>query len=88
LHEVVIEGAAQGFKVAPGQTVLAAAVAAGVGLRSSCRNGTCRECRCRVLQGAVSHIIAWPGLSVDEQREGWFLPCVAVTQSDLRIERR
>ena len=29
--------------------------------------------------------IEWPGLSLDEKREGYILPCVAVAQGDLVI---
>jgi hypothetical protein len=33
--------------------------------------------------GSVSYRIAWPGLSVEEKKDGWILPCVAYPQSDL-----
>jgi ferredoxin len=69
--------------VADGQTLLAAALAAGVALRSSCRNGTCRACLAQVRQGSVRHTIPWPGLSADERADGWVLPCVAVTDGDV-----
>lgn len=65
------------FDVAPGQTLLAAALAHGLPWPASCRNGTCRTCRCRVLTGKVRHLIAWPGLLAEEKAEGWILPCVA-----------
>jgi len=64
--------------VAGGQSLLEAARAAGLQLRSSCRNGTCRACMARVLQGQVRYRSEWPGLSADEQAEGWVLPCVAL----------
>ena len=62
------------------------AARAGVVLPSSCRNGTCRECLCRLLDGRVSYTIEWPGLSADEKREGFILPCVARPESALVIE--
>lgn len=76
----------QRFEVPAGHTVLAAALAAGVRLPSSCRNGTCRECRCRLVEGRVGYTIAWPGLSADEKADGWILPCVALAQSDLVLD--
>jgi ferredoxin len=76
------------FDAAPGETLLAAARAQGVTLPSACRNGTCRECRCRLVEGRAHHTIAWPGLSAEEKQEGWILPCVAVADSDLVIEPR
>lgn len=66
-------------------SVLAAAQLAGVRLPSSCRNGTCRTCICRLHSGRVDYRIAWPGLSADEKRDGFILPCVAYPQSDLVI---
>lgn len=62
-----------------------AAARAGVVLPSSCRNGTCRTCICRVQSGTARHLIEWPGLSLEEKREGYILPCVAVATSDLVI---
>lgn len=70
---------------APGQTILAAAEAAGIVLPSSCRNGTCRTCLCKLEQGTVAYLVAWPGLSADEKAEGLILPCVAVPGSNLRL---
>lgn len=78
-----IEPLGRSVPVAPGQTLLQAALAAGVVMRSSCRNGTCRECMARVLQGRTHHRIEWPGLSSDEKAEGWVLPCVAAADSDV-----
>ena len=69
--------------LANGQSLLEAALGAGLVLRSACRNGTCRECMARVLEGRVHHRIDWPGLSADERFEGWVLPCVAVADSDV-----
>ena len=65
---------------------MASARAAGIELPSSCRNGTCRTCICRLTSGAVTYRIEWPGLSADEKREGWILPCVAHALSDVVID--
>ncbi len=70
------------------QTVLAAAERAGLRLPSSCRNGTCRTCICRMASGAVTYRMAWPGLSPDEKRDGYVLPCVAYPEGDLTLEAR
>jgi ferredoxin len=85
-YRVLLVGRAAPFEAPRGQTVLQSARAAGVVLPSSCRNGTCRECLCRLVEGRVSYIIAWPGLSADEKREGCILPCVARPESDLLID--
>jgi ferredoxin len=74
------------FAADGGTTVLAAAERAGVRLPSSCRNGTCRTCLCRMASGQVGYRIEWPGLTPYEKREGYFLPCVAYARSDLILE--
>jgi ferredoxin len=74
------------FDAADTQTVLQAALAAGIRLPNSCRNGTCRTCRCRLLAGEAIHTIEWPGLSREEKAEGWILPCVARVASDIVLD--
>jgi ferredoxin len=69
-------------------TILHAAEQAGIELPSSCRNGTCRTCICRLESGWVRYLVEWPGLSFDEKREGWILPCVAVPEGDVIVDQR
>ncbi|HJV51071.1 MAG TPA: 2Fe-2S iron-sulfur cluster-binding protein, partial [Noviherbaspirillum sp.] len=59
---------------------------AGLRLPSSCRNGTCRACMCRMTSGQVRYRIAWPGLLPEEKAQGFILPCVAYAASDLVID--
>jgi ferredoxin len=74
---------------APGdRPVLQSAREAGLAMPSSCRNGTCRTCMCRLLSGEVAYRIEWPGLSADEKAEGFILPCVALPLTDLVIESK
>lgn len=82
-YSVTLLPAGWRFDVPDGVPVLQAAEAAGIELPSSCRNGTCRTCLCRMEQGAVRYLVEWPGLSFDEKREGDILPCVAVPTSEL-----
>lgn len=67
-------------------TLLAATQQAAIVLPSSCRNGTCRTCICRLRSGKVSYRIEWPGLSAEEKAEGLILACVAYPESDVVIE--
>ena len=71
--------------VPAGQSLLQAALAAGVRLPNSCRNGSCRSCLARLESGQIHYTIAWPGLLAEEKAEGWILPCVACADSDLVI---
>ncbi len=83
---VVIEPQGWCFEARRGVSLVDSARDAGIVLPTSCRNGTCRACLCRVISGRVRHLIEWPGLSAEEKREGCILPCVAAPETALRIE--
>jgi ferredoxin len=85
---ITLQPAGWAFVAEEGRTILHAAEAAGVELPSSCRNGTCRACICRLERGRVRYLVEWPGLSFDEKREGYVLPCVAVPEGDVAVEQR
>ncbi|WP_020654241.1 2Fe-2S iron-sulfur cluster-binding protein [Massilia niastensis] len=86
IHTVTLLPGAESFGADEHTSILRAAEAAGLDLPSSCRNGTCRTCICRLRAGQVAYLVEWPGLSFDEKREGYILPCVAVPRSDLEVE--
>jgi ferredoxin len=65
------------------ESLLKAGLKAMAPLRSSCRNGTCRTCLCRLESGQIAYEIEWPGLTREEQAEGLVLPCVARPLSDI-----
>jgi ferredoxin len=67
-------------------TLLQSADAAGIELPSSCRNGTCRTCICKLSAGEIRYRIEWPGVSADEKAEGWILPCVAEPLDDVTLD--
>lgn len=73
------------FVAGPATTLLAAAELAGIRLLSSCRNGTCRTCLCRLEAGSVRYLVDWPGLSIEEKRDNYLLPCVAVPTGDIVV---
>lgn len=85
-HGVALEPSGLRFEAPSTTPLLRAAQDAGIRLPSSCRNGTCRACMCRLLSGRVEYRIEWPGLLGEEKREGYILPCVAHAASDLVIE--
>ncbi len=86
MMKVLVEPKGLGFETDAQSTLLEAALRGGVVLPNSCRNGTCRTCICLLRSGSVTYRVEWPGLSFDEKREGYILPCVAVAQEDLVIE--
>ncbi|MDW8246050.1 MAG: 2Fe-2S iron-sulfur cluster binding domain-containing protein [Sandaracinaceae bacterium] len=72
------------FEVAPGESVLEAAIAAGISLPHSCTMGGCGACRLRA-QGAF--FLKEPNcLSESERREGYVLTCRAYPLSPGLIE--
>ena len=80
--EVQLLGQGCTFRVAAGETVLAASARHGIAMGSSCRNGACRACIRRIVSGSVSHIVEWPSL-LPEEKGRWILPCVARPLTDL-----
>ena len=57
-----------------------------VELPSSCRNGTCRTCMCKLVSGTVDYNVEWPGLLPEEKAEGYVLPCVAKPCSNVKLK--
>ena len=86
IFDARLEPAGLRFDAPADLPLLQAALRAGIELPSSCRNGTCRTCICRLRQGRVVYRIEWPGLSLEEKQEGWILPCVAYPTSSVVIE--
>ena len=77
------------FEVADDETVLAAALRAGIGLPYGCRNGACGSCRGRIVTGKVRHgPHQAKALSAEDEARGHALFCSAHPESDLEIEVR
>lgn len=71
------------------ETVLAAALRAGIGLPYGCKNGACGTCRGKVLEGTVVHKPhSNSALPPADEAQGFALFCSAIPQSDLVIEAR
>ena len=84
-HQLTLLPGGWQVPVLDGQNLLQAALAAGLRLPSSCRNGSCRSCLARLESGQIHYTIDWPGLLREEKAEGWILPCVACADSDLVV---
>ncbi|MGB8222220.1 MAG: ferredoxin--NADP reductase [Polyangiales bacterium] len=77
-----------GIQVEPGQTILEAALAAGVDMPFSCAMGGCGACRVRLAGGEIQ--MEEPNcLSRAERDQGYVLTCVGrpLTQSKVEVER-
>jgi CDP-4-dehydro-6-deoxyglucose reductase len=89
MPQVTLVPTGQDFTVDEGETVLAAALRAGLNLPHSCKGGHCASCIARVLEGTVVYPgVRPPGITEEESRAGFALLCQARALSDLRIEAR
>ena len=84
-HRVEIAETQQVFMVAPGESVLDAALRCGVELAHECTFGGCGTCRMRVVQGSVSYEDFPMALTEEEHAEGFALACQARPDGDLVI---
>jgi CDP-4-dehydro-6-deoxyglucose reductase len=76
--------------VEEGETILDAALRAGLNLPHSCKGGHCSSCRARIRGGSISYPRGRPlGLMADEERDGYVLLCQAhAAAPDVSIEVR
>ena len=87
--EVRIAPHGKTLQVNGGETVLDAALRAGLNLPHSCKSGHCTSCRARLLAGEIHYPNGRPlGLSDEEARSGQVLLCQARPRSALTVEAR
>jgi phenol hydroxylase P5 protein len=86
-YEVTIEPLGETVEVEEDQTILDAALRAGIWLPHACCHGLCATCKVQVTDGEVEHGDASPFALMDFERdEGKCLACCATPMSDLVIE--
>lgn len=89
VHTVTVEGQGVSFPCAADDTLLGAALRAGLGLAHECASGGCGSCKVELRAGAVALAYpASPGLKPREQEKGRRLACMARPASDLTIRFR
>ncbi len=89
MNRILIENSGHTFEVRPSQTVLEAAIAAGINLPYGCRNGACGACKGRILTGKVMHDDYQGNALTDAERDaGMALFCCARPLEDVVIECR
>jgi CDP-4-dehydro-6-deoxyglucose reductase len=76
-------------RVKAAQSILDAALDAGLNLPHSCKSGHCSSCRARLLTGRIHYPHGTPlGLTAEEARSGDVLLCQARALSDLAVDVR
>jgi ring-1,2-phenylacetyl-CoA epoxidase subunit PaaE len=78
--DAILDGARRHFPIAEGQTVIEAALAAGIELPYSCRGGMCCTCRAKLVEGKVAMDVNY-SLEPWELAAGYVLTCQSRPQS-------
>ncbi|HEY0845882.1 MAG TPA: CDP-6-deoxy-delta-3,4-glucoseen reductase [Noviherbaspirillum sp.] len=87
--QVTVQPSGRQFTCEEDETVLAAAIRAGVGLPYGCKNGACGSCKGKLLEGTVTHgAHQEKALPVTDEQRGFALFCCARPHSDIVIEAR
>jgi ferredoxin len=83
--EITHLGNTRTIEVSDDQTILQAALDAGIDLPNSCNAGVCTTCAAQLSEGQVEQGEGM-GLSPDLQAEGYALLCVSYPRSNLKLE--
>ncbi len=84
---IKIQPSGHTFLVEEDETILEGALRSGLNLNYHCSNGTCGECKARVLQGDIGEIRHHDYvLSAQEKVQGQVLLCRASAASDMELE--
>jgi len=87
--QITVQPSGHQFPCDEDETVLAAAMRAGVGLPYGCKNGACSSCKGKVVSGSITHKPHQRrALTEDEEGQGMSLFCCALPHSDLVIQAR
>lgn len=86
-YELTIEPLGQTIEIEEGQTILDAALRAGIYLPHACCHGLCATCKVQVTDGEIEHGEASSFALMDfEREEQKCLACCATVQGDVTIE--
>ena len=86
-YRVRIEPSGHEFTALPQESLLEAALRSGINPRYSCSNGSCGDCRVRVVSGQVGqHMHGDFHFSAQEKAQGYVMLCTTHAASDLVIE--
>ena len=89
MNIVTIKNSGHTFDVRPSQTVLQAAIDAGINIPYGCRNGACGSCKAKLISGKVMHTdYQSSAMSDAELAAGNTLLCCAMALEDLTISCR
>jgi glycine betaine catabolism B len=76
---------ARNVKLNPGMTILEIAEMSGISIPNACRQGQCGTCATQLLGGSVT-MDAEDGLTPDQKKAGYILPCVSRARFSICID--
>jgi toluene monooxygenase electron transfer component len=88
-HKILIEGSEQSFLHSSNDTLLQAAIRAGIGFPYECSSGGCGSCKFELLEGEVENL--WPeaaGLTERDRRKNRLLACQCRPKGALKVKVR
>jgi CDP-4-dehydro-6-deoxyglucose reductase len=86
-YRITVQPSGHSFEAEPSETLLQAGLLAGLNLDHGCANGSCGECRARLVSGAIAPLSHFDfRFSEGERRQGWFLMCSCRAAGDLVLE--
>jgi len=88
-YKISIKGQTESFSCEEGDTLLRAALRAGLGAPYECNSGGCGACKFELLSGQVNNI--WPsapGLSVRDLKKGRQLSCQCIPTENCELKLR
>jgi CDP-4-dehydro-6-deoxyglucose reductase len=87
--QVTVQPSGRTFSANGDEALLAAAIRQGIGLPYGCKDGACGSCKCKKLEGTVTHRAHQSkALSAEEEANGYVLTCSAVALTDVVLESR
>lgn len=89
MSRIRIEPSGREFEAASGETILEAALRAGLNVPYNCNNGSCGQCAARLLHGEIGRQLPHDfAFREHEKDQGLFLMCSVTPGSDMVIETR
>ena len=87
--QITVQPSGRQFAASENETILSAAIQAGVGLPYGCKDGACGSCKCKKISGEVTHDThSDKALTPLEAADGYVLTCRATAKTDVVLESR
>jgi CDP-4-dehydro-6-deoxyglucose reductase len=88
-YKISLSPSGEIFDAKPSETILEAAIRAGITIPFGCQNGSCGSCKSKIISGNVFlEGYQTSALNNSEVVDGWTLCCRALATEDLVIETR